>query len=107
MLPPMTALTSYDTAMEADDTFTFPHLPPGYLAVVELSGSFGGASATLGYLDRSGEFAAFKDGTGADISTSVPTGWQVRIPISGTLAVTIAAIQGLASINLSATLCKP
>ena len=104
----MTALTSYDTAMDADDTYTFPHLPEGYLVVVELSGGFDGGTATLGYLDRAGAFAAFVDGAGVAITATGPKGWEVRVPISGTLAVTLAGTVGDdATLKLSATLCKP
>jgi hypothetical protein len=42
------------------------------------------------------------------ITATGPKGWEVRVPISGTLAVTLAGTAGDdATLKLSATLCKP
>lgn len=104
MLPGMTALASFDTAMAADDTYTFPHLPPGFLAVVELSGGFDSGTATLGFINRAGAFTAFKDASAANLTATAANAWEVRVPNSGTLALTLSTTAaGAATLKLTAT----
>jgi len=74
--------------------------------VAELSGGFDSGTATLGFINRAGAFTAYKDANGSAITATAPAAWEVRIPNSGTLALTLSGTSAeVATIKLSATLC--
>ncbi len=104
----MTAKTYFETDIGADGEYSFPLLAGGLLAVVELSGGFDGGTATLGHVSRYGLFVAFRDAAGAAITATGPQAWEVRLPPSGLLAISLAGTTGgMATLRLSATLCPP
>lgn len=64
--------------------------------VLEVAGNFGGGTVTPGYDDGAGNFAAFKDASGTAITTTSANAWEVVVPSSGKLAVTLTSATGSA-----------
>jgi hypothetical protein len=98
----------YANDMTANGTYTFPQLPRGYNYAVEITGTFEAAAAVLGFVDVDNNFVAYKDSAGSDITATEPAGWQVRVPHSGIIAVTLSGVVAEeVAIRLTATLCQP
>lgn len=88
--------------MSANDTYVFPQVDGERRRIINLSGAFGGATATIGYLDPGGAFVAFKASTGgAAVTATTAEGWVVETPTSGQFAVLIASATGATQISLT------
>jgi hypothetical protein len=73
-------------------THYFPEsFRPGRLVLLDLSGNFGGGTVTLGYKAADGAFSAFVKEDGAGVTRTTRGGFQVRVPRSGAIGVTLAA----------------
>ena len=91
----MTAAT-YGTALTTTGTaYVFP-ARACYRGIFEVDGTFGGATVTPGYDDGSGNFVAFRDATGTTITCTSAAAWEVALPSSGALAVSLSGGTGLA-----------
>lgn len=75
----------FDTPITDDGDFAFPAREGGREYLVELSGAFGGGTATIGFLSASGNIVAFDDAGG-----TTDGAWIVTLPSSGILVVTLA-----------------
>ncbi len=71
-----------------------------------VAGTFGGRTVTLGYQGESGAFVAFKDASGSPISGTAAFGSEVRVPISGILAVSVTGAAGDPKLIVSAIPAK-
>lgn len=82
---------SFTDTITADGVYEFPHIVGIRDYVVELSGSFGGGVATLGYVSRSGAFVAFPDPVTADTDLEVDgeKSFVIMLPKSGKFAVSL------------------
>lgn len=86
----MTAI-AFGTAIEDHGEYSLP-LSQSAAGVVELSGDFDGTTATIGYVDGAGTFAAFRDYAGNAMTATTATAWEVTMPISGKLAVSVSEV---------------
>jgi len=82
-------ITSFDTPMTVgSETYIFPRVSPGRSRILELHGTFGGATAKIGYLSPSGTVIFYKVTTGGiDVSTTVEDSWVVDTPHTGKFAI--------------------
>lgn len=85
----MTA-TTFDTAITADGEYSFTQLPPGSLAVIDIYGTFGSGTVTLGAVNYAGTFTAIKDATRTNITATAADLFEVRVPPTGKLAISIS-----------------
>lgn len=72
-----------------------PHYFPepfiaGRLAILDLSGDFGGGTVTLGYLALDGGFSSFLKEDGGPVDLISRGGYQVRVPRSGYIGINLA-----------------
>ncbi len=82
----------------ANNTYIFSVPRPNKEYVVEISGEFGGAAATLGYLSQSGVAVPY---TEVDQMTA-NAGWIVTVPNSSQLTLAVTGVSGGTSITLNA-----
>lgn len=88
--------------MRTNDTFAFPKQNTERRYVLELHGVFGGATATIGYIDPSGGFVSFKRPNGVDPASTIGSeGWVVETPKSGQFAVQTTGATGSTAIKLA------
>jgi hypothetical protein len=66
------------------------------------AGTFGGRTVTLGYQGESGNFVAYKDSAGTPIAGTAAFGAEVRVPISGILAVSVTGAGAAPKLIVSA-----
>jgi len=94
----MTSAT-FEQIITADGEYVFPtnHVLRGILEIV---GTFAGATAYPGYDDGAGNFVSFFDGSGDVISALSSAGWEVFIPASGRLAVKITGDEATTSLKV-------
>jgi hypothetical protein len=71
--------------------------------ILYVSGTFGGCTATLGYVDMSEDFAPFRDSAGDELSMISSSGYIVISPPSRTLAVQISGASGTTSVRFDLT----
>lgn len=73
----------------------------GQLVIMEIGGStFGGGTATFGYMTEAGAFAGEKDAAHANITATASRKITMFVPASGLVAVSMS---GSTSPNLTAT----
>ncbi len=80
---------NYTTGITADGVYVFQKMQEGKKYVLRVSGTFGGGTITPGHDDGAGNFLAFRDANGTTITATAGTAWEVRIPDSGKLALTV------------------
>ena len=96
----MTAAT-FGIAITATATaYSFPQAYGSYRGVFELDGTFGGCTVTPGYDDGSGNFVAFRDATGTAITCTSSIAWEVVLPTSGKLAVSLSGGSGISLVAM-------
>lgn len=82
---------SFETPITEDGDFTFPAVTPGSKNILELSGDFGGGTATIGYISPTGNFIAYKISTGGDdVTTDEEESWILNAPSSGRYAISLS-----------------
>jgi hypothetical protein len=83
----------------SDNTYTLhaPFIANDYILYV--SGTFGGCTATLGYVDGSEAFAPFRDSAGDTLMMTTSSAYIVISPPSQTLAVEITGAGGTTSVK--------
>ncbi len=96
-------IDSFNTPMTTgSETYIFPRVSLGRSRILELSGTFGGATAKIGYVSPSDSIIYYKVSTGGDdVSTTVEDSWVVDTPSSGKFAIQLI---GGSSPNLKVTL---
>lgn len=102
----MTALTAFDTGLTSNGEYSFPQLPPGSLAVMEIGGTFDSATVTLGIVNTAGTFTAIKDANRTNITCTAADVFEVRVPVSGRLAISVASVADEADITVSACIAS-
>ena len=65
-------------------------LHPGSLAIMDICGTFGGGTVTPGFKAADGSFSPFLQTDGSAIAITSRGGFQVRVPRSQILGVTVA-----------------
>ena len=83
----------------SNNTYTLgaPFIANDYILYV--SGTFGGCTATLGYVDGSEDFAPFRDSGGNVLTMTSSSAYIVISPLSQTLAVEITGASGTTSVK--------
>lgn len=72
---------------------------PGRLALLDISGTFGGATVTPGYKAADGAFSPYLQPDGSStIAITARGGFQVRVPREGQIGVTITGATGTTAI---------
>src|SRR6187431_934793 len=93
---------AFGAPMTASDTFVFLHVGVSRRLIIELSGEFGGATGTLGYLSPSGNFVSFKQGDGVTpIALTSDDGVIIEVPKSGNLAVLLEGAGGSTNVKFT------
>lgn len=103
----MTALT-HSTPVIADGEYSFPALRAGNTCLINLSGTFGSGTATLGYVNASGSFTSYKDANGTAITLTAAGGITVDMPesdVSGKYKPAIS-LSGATSPSITVTVTK-
>jgi hypothetical protein len=80
----------FSAAIAADGVFVFPHFNRARTGVFEVAGTFGGGTVSPGYDDGAGNFVPFRDAAGETITATASVAWEVTLPNSGKLALTLA-----------------
>jgi hypothetical protein len=95
----------YDNSnpVTANNIYTIPTQFGSNDYIVYVSGTFGGCTATLGYVDMSEDFALFRDSAGDALSMTSSSGYIVISPPSRTLAVQITGATGTTSVRFDIT----
>lgn len=91
----------FEASINANGEFEFPAREPNRRYVVELSGTFGTAAVTLGYVSTAGTFVAYEDSAGDPIILTANAAWELVLPRSGKFAVSVATAGGT-SLTLTA-----
>ena len=83
---------NFNTVINADGVYVFPLPNISRFGILQISGGFGSGSpvVTPGYDDGVGNFVAFSDASNVVLTTSVPRSWQITMPISGLLALSVS-----------------
>ncbi len=93
----------FESVMTTSGIYAFPKVSAGKRRILELSGGFGGGTATVGYVSPSGAFIAYKVSTGgASITATAEESWVVDTPATGQFAISLSGATG-ASLKLTAT----
>lgn len=100
----MTRKTLEDTITADGEYYFAPRLAAGIPRLLELSGGFGGGTATLGYVSKSGAFVAFLDDIGGSpITLTTEGGIEVVTPSGGRFAL---SLDGATSASLQLTVTE-
>jgi uncharacterized membrane protein len=84
------------------DTYVFPRISNGHRQTMSVSGIFGAATATIGFLSPAGNFVSFKDSVGGSAVTALTDEeWVVELPVSRILAVQVVGMPGLGGLTLN------
>lgn len=84
------------------DTYVFPQISNGHRQTLSLSGIFGAATATIGFMSPAGNFVSFKASIGgAPVTALTDEEWVVELPVSRILAVQIAGTPGAGGLVLN------
>jgi hypothetical protein len=78
-----------ETLISENGTYTLAAQFIGNDYIMYVSGTFGGATATLGYEDASGNYTDFRDSSGTSLTMTSSSGYIVISPPSQTVAVKI------------------
>lgn len=77
------------TNLTADGEYVYPQVRNLKRSQIEVSGTFGSGTVTIGYDDGAGNFVAFRDGNGTAITCTSAAGWTVDMPISEKLCIKV------------------
>jgi len=92
----------FASPMKTTDVFAFPNMSGERRRILNLFGTFGGATATIGYLDPAGAFVSFKASVGgAAVTATASESWVFETPTSGRFTVSIAGATGTTAIKLT------
>jgi hypothetical protein len=101
-------LGSYTSTADVDDPTEIPagdwhadNNPTGWKPVGDATGT-----PAVAYTAAASAFIGYKDANGSALTATAATGWEVRLPISGRLAVSVASVAAAAQIRLSAAYCR-
>ena len=94
-------MIAYDntTPVTANNTYTIDAPFVGNDYVIYVSGTFGGCTATIGYVDGSDVFAPFRDSAGVVLTMTSSSAYFVVSPLSQTLAIQITDAGGSTSVK--------
>lgn len=87
-------LSAFDTVINQNGVYVFPAPNACQKGVILVRGGFGGGTVALGFDDGSDNFVALFDDAGDAVSTAVARSWELTMPISGRLAVTVTGVSG-------------
>ena len=83
--------TFFETPITANGNYEFPPMAPARSFVIEIYGTFGGGTATIGYISPSGIFIAYKTAlAGPNLTTTFEESWILESPGSGQFAILVA-----------------
>lgn len=76
--------TQYDTLITSNEDYEFPAREFSREYTVSLTGGFGGGTATLGWVSKSGAFVAY---TTPIVPVTAEAGWIADLPFPGKFAI--------------------
>lgn len=78
----------------ANGDWTLPAASPGTERLLEISGTFGSGTITLGYIDAAGAFAAYRNVNAVALTMTAADSAIVAVPSSGVVVIRLASATG-------------